>query len=92
VLNGAYSEFDAYPKSVKITGVFGYSATPPEDVKQACEIQVLRWFMRAKQAYADNGANAAFGQININLATRTASRLDPDVSALLWPYKMAGGA
>jgi K+-transporting ATPase c subunit len=48
--------------------------------------------MRAKQAYADNGANAAFGQININLATRTASRLDPDVSALLWPYKMAGGA
>lgn len=92
VLNGSYSLFDAYPKSVKVTGVFGYSATPPEDVRQACEIQVLRWFMRAKQAYADNGANAAFGQVNINLGTRTSNRLDPDVAAILWPYKIIGAA
>lgn len=91
--NGSQSLFWAYPKSVKVSAVFGFSASPPEDVKQACEIQTIRWFMRAKQAYADNGAGGEFGQVTINMsgAGKPLNRLDPDVVALLYHYKIASG-
>ena len=69
-------------KAVKITGVFGYSSTPPEPIKQACKIQSMRWFMRAKQGYQDTSASIAMGEM---LYTQ---ELDPDVARLLSPYKV----
>lgn len=88
-LNGSKLYFDSYRKSVKVTGVPGYSATPPEDVKQACIIQVIRWFMKSKQAYADTGAGGDVGGVTINVNSRETSKLDNDISALLYPYKVA---
>lgn len=82
--NGAENEWPDYEKSVKIAGVFGYSTTPPADIKQACIIQTGRWFMRAKQAWADAGASAITGQLFY------VQRLDPDVAEILSPYKLAG--
>ena len=69
-------------KGVKITGVFGYSASPPDDIEQACKIQATRWFMRAKQGYQDAGASASIGQMVY------VKELDPDVKTLLQPYKI----
>ena len=69
-------------KSVKVTGVFGYSAEPPADIKQACKITAMRWFMRAKQGYQDTSASVAMGEM---LYTQ---ELDPDVKRLLMSYKI----
>lgn len=80
-LNGAELDFPRYRKCVKMIGVFGYSATPPAMVKQACIIQTLRWHMRAKQMYQDIGAGAQFAQFTVT------GNLDPDIARLLMPYK-----
>lgn len=88
--NGSKLYFDAYPKSVKITGVFGYSISPPRNVRRACSIQAVRWFQRAKQNWAETGAKADLGQVivNVNQKDFIGSKLDPDVAALLQPIKI----
>lgn len=92
-LNGSRLYFYNYRKSVKIVGVFGYSTIPPADVAMACKIQVHRWFMRAKQMFADNGAQQDLGQIivNVNQKDFIGSKLDPDVAAILHHYKVGMG-
>jgi len=81
-LNGSKLSWTKYRKAVKVTGVFGYSATVPEDVNRACQIQVMRWYMRAKQGYQDAGAGGDFGQLIY------AQSLDPDVREILKHYKV----
>jgi len=81
VEDGDKANFPSYAMSIKVTGIFGYSSTPPSDVVQACKIQAFRWFSRAKQGYQDASASAALGQI---MFTR---QLDPDVAEILLPYK-----
>jgi hypothetical protein len=80
--SGNKGVFNATKKGVKVTGVFGYSETPPADIEQACKIQSMRWYMRAKQAYQDTSASERLGQM---LYTQ---ELDPDVKRLLIPYKV----
>lgn len=82
-LNGDKGSWTKYRKAIKLTGVFGYSSTPPEDIKQACIIQVMRWYMRAKQAFQDAGASVDLGQMIY------VQQLDPDVRELLMAYKIA---
>jgi len=89
-LNGAETSFPRYRKNIKVTGVFGHSATPPAQVRQACLIQVIRWYMRSKQAYADSGASPEVGQMTVNVGGRAAQpQLDSDVRLLLAPFIMA---
>lgn len=80
--NGEKEYIPAWSKAVKVTGVFGYSATPPADIAQACMVQTLRAFMRAKSAYQDAGANANLGQMFY------VKELDPDVKTMLQKYVM----
>ena len=80
--NGSKSTWTRYPKAVKVVGRFGYSATPPTDIAQACKIQAFRWFMRAKQGYQDAGANPALGQMTY------VQQLDPDIREILRPYQI----
>lgn len=80
--NGEKGYFPNFRKAVKVTAVFGYSTTPPADVKQACITMTLRYFMRAKSAYQDAGANPAMGQMFY------VRELDPDVKVLLSKYIM----
>ena len=79
---GSKGTFGTTRKGVKIVGVWGYALTPPADVKQACKIQAMRWFMRAKQGYQDAGVNASLGEMIY------AQELDPDVKMLLAPYRL----
>jgi hypothetical protein len=82
VVNSTQSAFPNYRKAVRVTGIFGYSTTVPADVSHACMVQVLRYFMRSKNAYQDAGANPAFGQMFY------VRELDPDVKTLLHKYVM----
>lgn len=77
--NGNHLHFPRYRKSVKVTGVFGYSATPPDVIKQAVKMQTIIWYMRAKQAYQQQGANGAVA----GMLTFNAVKLDNDVQLLL---------
>ena len=79
-LNGGRSAFYRFPKSVRVIAVWGYSLTPPADVVQACNVMVIRYFMRAKNAFMDAGANPAMGQMFY------VRELDPDVKLLLSKY------
>jgi hypothetical protein len=79
---GNKGRFNRGRKAVKVTGIFGYSASPPEPIKQACKITAMRWFMRAKQGYQDASASASMGEMLY------VQSLDPDVKTLLAPYKI----
>ena len=91
VQNGSKVYWEKYRKAVKVTGIPGYSTTPPEIIKQACIIQTTRWFMRSKNAWQETGANADVGQVTVNVGGRgfIGSKLDGDVITLLHPFKIA---
>ncbi len=80
--SGSKGTWGTTRKGVKVTGIFGYSSTPPEDIKQATKIQAVRWFSRAKQNYQDGGANPTLGEMTY------VQQLDPDVKMLLLPYRV----
>lgn len=82
--NGSKPGWYTYRKAVKVVGIFGYSTTPPADVKLACQIQAMRWYMRGKQAFQDSGVSANLGEMFYVQA------LDPDVKTLLWNYQIGG--
>lgn len=81
--NGNGINFPRYRKAVKVVGQFGYSSTPPDDIKQACKIQAVRWFSRAKQMYQDQGGGDWAGQ-----TVFAKNDLDPDVKIILSSYKL----
>ena len=83
--NGDKGNWTRWKKAIQIVGIFGYSSSTPNAIKQACIIQVARWYMRAKQAFQDGGANIEIGQMTY------VKRLDPDVKELLWPYMLGNG-
>lgn len=63
---------------VKVIGVFGFAATVPTAVKQACLIMSLRQFKRY-----DSPLGITFSE----LGGMRVTRMDPDVEALLRPYR-----
>jgi len=65
--------------AVQIEGVFGYGTSIPVDVKQACNLLAVRQFKR----YDSPLGVAGFGEIGIVRV----SRVDPDIEALLGPYR-----
>ena len=68
-VNGNYYSFYGYPKGVKIVGFFGYSTTPPGDIKQACIIIATSLFMQEKQGWRDASASAELGQMVYTMGT-----------------------
>ena len=63
---------------VRVSGVFGFGTAVPTAVKQACLILSLRQFKRY-----DSPLGITFGE----LGGMRVTRLDPDVEALLRPYR-----
>jgi len=71
------------PQSVRVKGVFGWSAVPYE-VKTAAKIQASRLFLRNQSPFGIAG--------NTDLGTvRLAAKLDADVEALLRPMRRNNG-
>lgn len=67
------------PQSVRVTGVWGWSAIP-EEVKMACRLQAARFFVRRQSPFGIAGS-PEIGTV------RLSSRLDPDVELLLKPFR-----
>lgn len=65
--------------TVQVAGVFGYGTAVPADVKQACNLMAVRQYKR----YDSPLGVAGFGDIGVVRV----SRVDPDVDALLSPYR-----
>ncbi len=65
--------------TVQVEGVFGYGTSIPIDVRQACNLLAIRQFKR----YDSPLGVAGFGDIGIVRV----SRVDPDIEALLGPYR-----
>ncbi len=71
------------PQSVRLKGIFGWSAVPYE-VKTAAKIQASRLFLRNQSPFGIAG--------NTDLGTvRLAAKLDADVEALLRPLRKNNG-
>ena len=82
--NGVKAAFYGWQKSVLVTGIPGYSLTPPDLIVQATKTQSIRWFLRAKQGWQDTGANSEFGKQQY----KGMAELDSDVRAMLWALKL----
>jgi hypothetical protein len=67
------------PQSVRVTGVWGWTAIP-EEVKMACRLQASRFFVRRQSPFGIAGS-PEIGTV------RLSSRLDPDVELLLKPFR-----
>lgn len=83
VQTGLKSYFPPYPRSVKITGRWGFSTSVPSEIQQATQILAVRFFKRAQQAFADAGA------INEFVKMQYVREIDPDVVAVLKADKFA---
>jgi hypothetical protein len=81
--NNVFPMYMLSEATVRITGTFGWPAVPV-DVKQACLLLAMRQFKR----YDSPLGVAGFGDMGALRVGRT----DPDVEALLSPYKRAVAA
>jgi len=77
VTNGNKCQWYRFPKAVKITAKWGYSATVPDEVQQAVITWAARSFKRGQQGYSDVGAIQELGQL------RYVKGLDPAVDDLI---------
>jgi len=63
--------------SVRITARWGYSATPPADIAEACIMQSARWYKRLQGAMSDALASGELGMLLYQQS------LDPDIRRIL---------
>lgn len=84
VLNGNKVFWYTFPKCIKITAKWGYSAAVPDTILQATLIQVVRWFKRAQQGFADAGASPDMSSLKF------VKKLDTDVALGLDGYHLPG--
>lgn len=75
--NSGESYFTEGMRTVRVTARWGYAATVPDEIKQACIIQAGRWWKRGQSGYADTAGGPEWGEL------RFARKLDPDVEAIL---------
>jgi hypothetical protein len=63
--------------TVQVKGRWGYAATVPDAIKQACIIQVCRWMTRGGSSWADSVGSAETGTMMFR------QELDPDIKFIL---------
>lgn len=79
---GRYA-FPTLRRSVQIAGDWGYSATAPHAIREACLLQASRYFLRKDAPFGVTGSTE-HGQL------QTISSIDPDVKQLILPYRNVG--
>lgn len=79
------STFPIYERSIKVTGIFGWTAVPTT-VKQAVLIQANRFFQRKHSPYGIAGSPDTGSEL------RLLDRVDPDVAMMLKDYRRVWGA
>lgn len=79
--DGNYTFPVGVARGVKVTGSFGYAATTPAAIAEACLLQTARLFRRKDAVFGVVGS-ADMGQ------TAVIARIDPDVKMMLAPYRL----
>ena len=75
--------FDVLPQTLRVKGVWGWSSIPAE-INLATRLQASRLFIRKQSPFGVAGSS--------DLGTvRLSSRLDPDVEALVRPFRKMNG-
>lgn len=69
--------------TVQVTGTWGYAATVPHAIREACLLLVGRLYKRRDAPFGVAGSNE-HGQV------QTISSIDPDVKQLILPYRRFG--
>lgn len=64
-------------QTVRVTARWGYAASAPPQVREACIVQAARWFKRGESGWADALASPDGGQLFYRKS------LDPDLQAML---------
>lgn len=80
---GAYIFPYNLPQSVRVQGVWGWTSVPAE-IAMATKIQASRLFIRRQSPFGIAGT-PELGTV------RLTSRLDPDVEALIRPFRKMSG-
>lgn len=76
--------FPLYAKGVEIAGTWGYTATTPPDIKEACLMYAARLYVRESTVLGVSGASA-LGTITVKVPT------DEDIHGLVNPYVKRNG-
>lgn len=63
--------------TVQVTARWGYSDSPPPDIREACLMQAARWWKRFESSFSDTLASGELGQLLYRQA------LDPDIRRIL---------
>ena len=63
--------------TVRVTAKWGFSVAVPDDISEACIMQVARWYKRLEGAMADALASGELGQLLYRQS------LDPDIKMIL---------
>ena len=79
VSSGTHSFPVGTPRGVKISGIFGYSAATPPQIREACLLLLSRWKARQSSPFATLGS-AEVGIFRI-------SAIDPDIAETLDVYR-----
>jgi hypothetical protein len=80
---GSYIFPAQLPQTLRISGVWGWSSIPYE-IQMATKLQASRLFVRKQSPFG------VAGSVDIG-TVRLSSRLDPDVEALVRPFKKMNG-
>jgi hypothetical protein len=81
--SGSYVFSTDYPRTVQVTGKFGWASAPPA-VKQATSILAARLMKRAREA------PFAVAGFSLDGSVVRVTRIDPDVEMLLAPFVKRG--
>lgn len=81
LISGSTKKWPMYPRSVSVTGLFGYSTSLPADVLQAMLLFAVRFIRKSQQNYLDVGTFLDSGQVLIGMKT------DPDLTELIRHYR-----
>lgn len=69
--DGSKSVWTHGQKRVRVTGVWGVTATPPEPIVRACKILAASMYKRAQQGWSITGGTAELGQIRSSVEIET---------------------
>lgn len=81
--NGQYKQWPIYPRSIRVTGKFGYSTTIPDAVNEALLLYVVRMIRKIQNNYLEVGQLLDSGQVMIGM------KYDPDLQTLIQQYRKA---
>lgn len=76
-IDGTWSTWPIYPQSVKVTGLFGYSQTPPPEIVECTIIWAAKVFNRGKLGFADKQSYLSEGAIFSYL-----NKMDSDIERM----------